>query len=129
MLKQQSSFIEREISYAKMIKKSEYKIQWNSSESSISKMILGLYPNAYTYYRNKRLKILKAIPLTSNYSAYLDCNLIDAGSLLNNSIPNSKIKINKRYIIFLSQYKKTFTCPGFFQLKKINNQFLMLENF
>lgn len=75
--------------------------------------INGWGQNQFDRYKvkyKKRNKIDYIFPwgkgLFRKYKSVLDCNLIDAGSLLNNSIPNSKIKINKRYIIFLSQYKK-----------------------
>ena len=35
----------------------------------------------------------------------MNCNLSSVGSLLNNSIPNLNTNKNKKYIIFLSQYK------------------------
>jgi surface carbohydrate biosynthesis protein len=44
--------------------------------------------------------------LFKKYKSVLNCNLSATGSLLNNSIPNVNLNKNKKYIIFLSQYKK-----------------------
>ena len=45
-------------SYARQIKKEDYLINWNENSRKIIKKIHGLYPNAYTYYKGKRIKIL-----------------------------------------------------------------------
>ena len=47
-------------SYARQIKKEDYLIDWNQKARKIIKKINGLYPNAYTYYNGKRIKILEA---------------------------------------------------------------------
>ena len=49
-----------EVSYAKMIRKTEYLIEWSDSHVDIIRKIKGLYPNSYTFWRGKRLKILEA---------------------------------------------------------------------
>ncbi len=52
-----------EISYARQIKKEDYLIDWNQNSRIILKKIQGLYPNAYTLFDGRRIKILDAIPL------------------------------------------------------------------
>ena len=48
-------------SYARQITKDDNLIDWNQDARKIIKKIQGLYPNAYTFYNAKRIKILEAI--------------------------------------------------------------------
>jgi len=78
-LKKQNT-LGREITYARMIKKSDFIVDWGNEAIKISKKIKGLYPRANTTYRGKNLKIIKIkvlssdeiknekYPLMSNYS-------------------------------------------------------------
>jgi len=52
-------------SYARQIKKEDYLIDWNQNSRQIIKKIQGLYPNAYTLYEGKRIKILDAVTITN----------------------------------------------------------------
>jgi len=54
----------REISYARMIEKSDFKVDWGNEASKISQKIKALYPRANTTFRGKNLKILKIKVLT-----------------------------------------------------------------
>ncbi len=54
-----------EPSYARQIKKEDYLIDWNQYSRIIIKRIQGLYPNAYTFFDGKRIKILEATPLSN----------------------------------------------------------------
>ena len=47
-------------SYARQIKKDDYLIDWSQKGRNIFKKIKGLYPNAYTFYKGKRVKIIEA---------------------------------------------------------------------
>jgi len=65
ILENKLDFIEqnhKEATYAKKIKKTEGKIEWNNSAQTIMGKINGLYPNpgAWFNYNNERYKILKA---------------------------------------------------------------------
>ena len=46
------------VSYARLIKKSDYIIDWNNNSLDIHRKVMGLYPNAYSYWKSKRIKIL-----------------------------------------------------------------------
>ena len=70
--------------YARQIKKEDYLIDWNQKARVIIKKILGLYPNAYTIYKGKRIKILEA-------------RLLNDISESNDLIINNNIKIKKRF--------------------------------
>ncbi len=67
----------RAISYAKMISREEYLINWDLKENIICNNILGLYPNAYTYYKGKRLKVLEAIPINISFDKILSAYSLD----------------------------------------------------
>ena len=47
-------------SYARQITKEDNLINWNQNARKIIKKVMGLYPNAYTFYNGKRIKILEA---------------------------------------------------------------------
>ncbi len=49
----------REIKYARMIKKNDYKIEWDNDAIEINRKIKALYPRAYTIFKGKNLKIIK----------------------------------------------------------------------
>jgi len=56
----------REITYARMIEKSDFKVDWGNEAINISQKIKALYPRANTTFRGKNLKILKIKVLTSD---------------------------------------------------------------
>ena len=76
----------REIKYARMIKKEDYKIDWGNKPIEISRKIKGLYPRANTTFRGKNLKIIKIRILGS--SEFTDKNnnfnsdLLKAGTII-----------------------------------------------
>ena len=49
----------REITYARMIEKSDFKVDWGNEAIKISQKIKALHPRANTIFRGKNLKILK----------------------------------------------------------------------
>jgi len=51
--------LRREITYARMIEKSDYKVDWGNDAIEISRKIKALYPRANTTFRGKNLKIIK----------------------------------------------------------------------
>ena len=55
----------REMTYARMIKKSDYKVDWSNNAIEISRKIKALYPRANTTFRGKNLKIIN-IKVLSN---------------------------------------------------------------
>ncbi len=52
-------------SYARMIKKSDYMINWNKNSVSIHRQVNGLYPHAFTFWKGKRIKILQTKIITN----------------------------------------------------------------
>ena len=50
-------------SYARMLNKEDFQIDWNDSALCTHRRVMALYPSAITGWRNKRLKILETEPL------------------------------------------------------------------
>ena len=64
-------------SYARQIKKQDYLIDWSQNSRKIIKRIQGLYPNAYTVYNGKRIKILEANILSKNERQLIQKDIYD----------------------------------------------------
>ena len=58
----------QDMSYARMLKKEDFQINWNDSALCIHRKVMGLYPGALTGWRNKRLKVLETDPLIERLS-------------------------------------------------------------
>jgi len=56
----------REITYARMIEKSDFKVDWGNKAIKISQKIKALYPRANTTFRGKNLKIIKITVLCND---------------------------------------------------------------
>ena len=50
-------------SYARMLKKEDFLIDWNRSALDLHRQVMALYPNTYTHWQGKRLKLLNTEPL------------------------------------------------------------------
>ena len=57
-----------DMSYARMLKKEDFQINWNDSALCTHRKVMGLYPSALTVWRNKRLKVLETEPLINRLS-------------------------------------------------------------
>ncbi len=80
-------------SYARQIRKEDYLIDWNQKAWKILKKINGLYPNAYTFYNGKRIKILEASLLDNRDNHSESINIVN--EKMKSSIPGEIILINK----------------------------------
>ena len=79
--------------YARQIKKEDYLIDWNQKAKIIIRQIYGLYPNAFTLYKGKRIKILEGNIVLNNVQLYEKIT-IDKHSN-NRRLPGEIIQINK----------------------------------
>ncbi len=82
-------------SYARQLKKDDYIVNWNQKARVVIKKILGLYPNAYTFFNSKRIKLLDIYSFeNSNHSIsnqyFDDINLTD-------KIPGEILMIKNQY--------------------------------
>ncbi len=57
-----------EVTYARMIVKSDYQIDWSVSALAIHRKVMGLFPGAVTLWNGKRLKLLVTEPLIERLS-------------------------------------------------------------
>ncbi len=91
-IKSQSSF-KAEVTYARLITKKDRLIEWHKTSKEIHCLIMGLYPDAHTYWEGKRLKILKSIPLIDDYTQYLSNQIIQSSHNLKKDLPGEIISI------------------------------------
>ena len=80
-------------SYARQIKKVDYVIDWNQKAGIILKRIKGLYPNAYTYHKGKRIKLLEAKIVTHDNPSIKNSSINQEP--INKCKPGQIITINK----------------------------------
>jgi methionyl-tRNA formyltransferase len=53
--------------YAPLIQKSDYELDWSRGALQLHNQIRGFYPHCYSYFRYKQLKIIETIPLKEEY--------------------------------------------------------------
>ena len=88
------SKLNRNTSYARQINKEDYLIDWNLNSRKIIKKVQGLYPNAYTIYNCKRIKILEGnIILNKEY--FLE-NFYRDNESIEKVMPGQILLINKK---------------------------------
>ena len=49
--------------YARMLEKQDFQLDWSAPALSIHRMVMGLHPGAFTQWQGKRLKVLRTEPL------------------------------------------------------------------
>ena len=49
--------------YARMLKKEDFRVDWSRSALDLHRQVMALYPNAFTHWQGKRLKLLETEPL------------------------------------------------------------------
>jgi methionyl-tRNA formyltransferase len=52
-----------ESTYARMLEKQDFQLDWSASALSIHRKVMGLHPGAFTQWQGKRLKVLRTEPL------------------------------------------------------------------
>ena len=52
-----------ESTYARMLEKHDFQLDWSASALSIHRKVMGLHPGAFTQWQGKRLKVLRTEPL------------------------------------------------------------------
>lgn len=92
--------------YASKILKEEHKINWKEDAFKLSGKINGLSysPGAFTFFRGKRLKILRARPMPENIKAKTHGEIIDIDdeiivSCVNGAIGVSEIQVQGKKIM------------------------------
>ena len=59
------------VTYARMLHKDDYAIDWSASALTIHRRVMGLYPGAHSSWRGKRLKLRHCEPLVERLRAEL----------------------------------------------------------
>jgi len=97
-------------SYARQIIKEDYLIDWNQDARIIFRKIQGLYPNAYTFHKGKRIKLLE-IRLILKEEKTNDYKLFNGKSYKEN-IPGQVIMLSKKngIIVMTKDYLINITC-------------------
>ncbi len=86
------------VSYARQLKKKDYLINWNLESRTIYKKVKGLFPNAYSQHKGKRIKI---IDLCLCNNVIINNNIYLKNKLLNDLQPGEIIQIKKTVGIFI----------------------------
>jgi methionyl-tRNA formyltransferase len=59
------------LTYARLISKDDYGVDWQQSALAIHRQVMGLYPGAHTSWRGERLKLLATEPLVERLADQL----------------------------------------------------------
>ncbi|MBL1208478.1 methionyl-tRNA formyltransferase [Geminocystis sp. GBBB08] len=70
------------VTYARLIDKVDYRIDWHKSSLQIHNQIRAFYPHCITTFRSQILKIMRSLPLTEIKTLDLPSNLRKLSSLL-----------------------------------------------
>jgi methionyl-tRNA formyltransferase len=62
---------EQGMTYARMLTKEDFAIDWNLPALTLHQRVMGLYPGAYTSWRGQRLKLLATEPLVERLASQL----------------------------------------------------------
>ncbi len=77
--------------YAPLIQKADYSLDWNKSAKALHDQIRGFYPNCTSQFRQEPLKIAASIPLGPAYWNYLPADITAIQSLYKAACENSEI--------------------------------------
>jgi methionyl-tRNA formyltransferase len=68
---------DNQATYAPLIKKEDYQLDWSRSAIALHNQVRGFFPNCYATFRTQPLKILATAPLDPVYSDQLPADLRD----------------------------------------------------
>jgi methionyl-tRNA formyltransferase len=71
---------EEGLTYARMLTKEDYGIDWSQSALAIHRCVMGLYPGASSSWRGERLKLLATEPLVERLAAELSPEAVALGA-------------------------------------------------
>ena len=99
-------------SYARQINKEDYIIDWNQQSRKIIKKIQGLYPNAYTFYNGKRIKI-QEVSLYKNIDQSIKENIPGKIIMLNRKLGMTIMTKDKPILIKYGQLEGKNKTDGY----------------
>ncbi|MEL6260514.1 MAG: methionyl-tRNA formyltransferase [Cyanobacteria bacterium J06626_6] len=83
--------------YAPLIQKADYRLDWNTSAKTLHDKVRGFYPNCLTQFRDNDLKIIESVPLGEAYWAHLPdtlaaiAPLYSAATVLQDAAPGTLV--------------------------------------
>ncbi|EDX86992.1 methionyl-tRNA formyltransferase [Synechococcus sp. PCC 7335] len=89
--------------YAPLIKKEDYLLDWSASAKAIHDKVRGFYPNCTTQFRENDLKVMTTLPLGSAYQSQFPAelsrihSLYESNAIKENAAPGTVISILKNY--------------------------------
>ncbi|MGC1309802.1 MAG: methionyl-tRNA formyltransferase [Phormidesmis sp.] len=89
--------------YASLIQKNDYSLDWTRSEKALHDQVRGFYPNCVTQFRGSPLKAIATVPLGEDYWPLLPDHLLPlqplyrAADLSQDSEPGTVVAILKNY--------------------------------
>ncbi len=83
-------------SYARQILKEDFIIDWNQKAKNIYKRIQGLYPNSYTLYKGKRIKVYQANIINNSFIKENPNNGLEELINNKNTYPGEIVFISKK---------------------------------
>jgi methionyl-tRNA formyltransferase len=66
---------DEQATYAPLIQKADYELDWSRTAIALHNQIRGFYPNCVTHFRQESLKILTTVPLGSEYWSRLPAEI------------------------------------------------------
>lgn len=89
-------------SYAPLIQKADYVLDWNKSTKALHDQVRGFYPNCVTEFRGERLKAIATFPMGEAYWAELPENIKDIQTAYKNAeikagSPGKIVAVLKKY--------------------------------
>ena len=89
--------------YAPLIEKEDYLLDWSASAKSIHDKVRGFYPNCTTQFRDNDLKVITTLPLSADYwTQFPDelstvCSLYESAAIAEEAAPGTVVSILKNY--------------------------------
>ena len=86
--------------YAPLIKKADYELDWSKSAKALHDQVRGFYPNCITHFRESPLKVSATLPLGSDHWLELPAelkSLYENASLNAEAAPGTVVAVLKSY--------------------------------
>ncbi|PIG92334.1 methionyl-tRNA formyltransferase [Gloeocapsopsis sp. IPPAS B-1203] len=82
--------------YAPLIKKDDYILDWSKPAIALHNQVRGFFPNCVTSFREESLKVIATVPLGAAYSSLLpEFSFLKEYTLLSTAVPGEVVSIAK----------------------------------
>ena len=107
-----------EATYAPLIKKEDYQLDWSISALQLHNQIRGFYPNCNTTFREQQLKITRTVPLCNNFDGAIPSDVQEIQQKLPN-LPEVPLKPGEIFTIIKGKGAVVQTGDGFLLLQEV----------